>query len=109
MRRRRRVADVLGVRAEVADTFFSRLMGLMFRSAPPGPGRGLLITRCRSIHTLFMRFPIDAVFLDGDGSPVKIVRDIPPWRPFVWGGRRATQVLELRAGSHGIADGRSKI
>lgn len=86
--------EILGVRARVADSFLSRLAGLMFRKEPP-QGEGLLITRCGTIHTCFMRFRIDAVFLDGDGGVVKVVKDIPPWRLCVRGGRRARQVLEI--------------
>jgi uncharacterized membrane protein (UPF0127 family) len=96
MKERKR--EILGVEATVADTFLQRLLGLMFRRDLP-EGQGLLITRCRSIHTLFMRFHIDAVFLDADGAIVRIVRDIPTWRPFVWGGRSAVQVLETRCGA----------
>lgn len=92
---------ILGIEAEVADSFFSRLMGLMFRRDLPA-GKGLLITRCRAIHTLFMRFPIDAVFLDGDGDIVRIVQGIRPWRLLVSGGRRAVQVLETNPGA--VAD-----
>lgn len=92
-----RKVKMLGVEATVADTFTTRLLGLMFRRDMP-EGQGLLITRCRSIHTLFMRFPIDAIFLDSSGAVVRVVRDIPPWRPFVWGGRHAVQVLETRPG-----------
>lgn len=92
---------ILGIEAEVANSFFSRLMGLMFRRDLPA-GKGLLITRCRAIHTLFMRFPIDAVFLDGNGDIVRIVQGIRPWRFFVSGGRRAVQVLETNPGA--VAD-----
>ena len=58
---------------------------------------GLLIERCNSIHTCFMRFPIDATFLDRDDNVVKVVRNIRPWRLCVWGGRRAVKVLETAA------------
>jgi uncharacterized membrane protein (UPF0127 family) len=61
------------------------------------PGEGLLILRCNSIHTFFMSFPIDAVFLDRNDRVVKVVRNIPPWRFFVWGGFRAVKVLETAA------------
>lgn len=93
-----REVAILGVRAVVADTFLSRFLGLMFRRGLPA-GEGLLITRCNSIHTFFMRFPIDAVFLDASGAVVRVVRGIPPWRPFVWGGRHAVQVLETNPGA----------
>ena len=91
---------VCGVEAEVAESFAARAKGLIGRRGLES-GRGLLIKRCNCIHTFFMRFPIDATFLDRRGEVVKVVRNIRPWRPFVWGGWRATQVLETAA--EGIA------
>jgi len=85
-----------GVRAEVARTFRERTVGLIGR-AGLAPGRGLLIERCNAIHTFFMRFTIDATFLDAEGRVVKVVRNIRPWRFCVWGGWRATKVLEVAA------------
>ncbi len=61
------------------------------------PGEGLLIERCNAIHTCFMRFAIDATFLDAEGNVVKVVRNIRPWRLCVFGGRRAVKVLETKA------------
>ena len=87
---------VNGVRARVAEGFFARARGLIGRPPPP-PGEGLLIPHCNAIHTFFMSYPIDAVFLDKEGRAVKTVRNIRPWRPFVWGGFRARQVLETAA------------
>ena len=87
-----------GVEAEVAETAFERMRGLIGRARLP-PGRGLLILKCNCIHTFFMSFPIDAWFLDRDGQVVKVVRNIPPWRLFVWGGWRAKKVLETAATS----------
>ena len=84
---------VAGVEAEVAETFAARAKGLIGRNGLPR-GRGLLIPRCNAIHTCFMRFAIDATFLDREGRVVRTVRGIKPWRLFVWGGFRATQVLE---------------
>lgn len=92
MRRER----VLGVDAEVAETFAERARGLIGRDGLP-EGRGLLIPRCSCIHTCFMRFPIDATFLDRHGNVVRAVRNIRPWRLFVWGGFGAAQVLETPA------------
>ena len=85
--------EICGVTARVARTFAERAKGLIGTKSLP-EGEGLLIKRCNAIHTFFMSFPIDATFLDGDGRPVKTVRGIKPWRPFVWGGWRARQVLE---------------
>lgn len=73
---------------KVADTPLARLRGLIGRR-DPGP---LLLPRTRAIHTCFMHVTIDAVFLDADGRPVKVVR-LKPWR---WAAdRRACAVLEV--------------
>jgi len=86
--------QVLGIDAEVAETFAERAKGLIGRRSLD-PGRGLLIPRCNAIHTFFMRFPIDAIFLDRHGRVVKTVRNIRPWRLWVWGGFSAVKVLEV--------------
>ena len=85
--------DILGFRAKVARTFRERARGLIGTKAL-APGEGLLIEKCNAIHTFFMRYPIDATFLDRENRVVKVVRGIRPWRPFVWGGWRAVKVLE---------------
>ena len=87
---------VNGVDADVAESAFERMRGLIGRDGL-GRGRGMLITKCNCIHTFFMRFPIDATFLDRKGAVVKVVRNIRPWRPWVWGGWRAASVLETAA------------
>ena len=96
MNRMREHVEIRGVRAEVARTFLQRAVGLIGRRSLP-PGEGLLILRCNAIHTFFMRFPIDATFLDAHDDVVRVVRGIGPWRPFVWGGWRARKVLETAA------------
>lgn len=94
--------EVLGVRAHVARTFGARARGLIgCRSLPPRTG--LLIKRCNAIHTWFMKMTIDAFFLDSRGRVVKTVRSIPPWRTFVWGGWRASSVLEVPSGAEPVA------
>jgi hypothetical protein len=92
-------AVVLGVKAKVARSFAERARGLIARPRP-AEGEGMLITRCNAIHTFFMSYPIDATFLDRRGDVVKVVRDIRPWRFLVWGGFRATQVLETPSARH---------
>lgn len=84
-------------RLRVARGFFARLRGLMFKKDLPC-GEALLIPRCSAVHTCFMRFPLDLVFLDSGGRPVKTVRNAKPWRFCVWGGRRAESVVEAKAG-----------
>ena len=86
--------EILGVRALVARTFLQRARGLIGRRGL-AKGEGMLIMQCNCIHTCFMRFPIDAIFLDAEGRVVKQVRGIRPWRVWIWGGWRARMVLEL--------------
>ena len=74
--------EINGVRAEVARTFWQRLKGLMGRKSLP-PGEGMLILRCNAIHTCFMRFAIDATFMDAEGRIVKTVRNIRPLCSFL--------------------------
>jgi uncharacterized membrane protein (UPF0127 family) len=57
----------------------------------------MMLAPCAAVHTAFMRFAIDVVFIDRDGHAVKIVRNLPPWR--IAAARRAHAVVELAAGS----------
>lgn len=63
---------------EIAESFFSRLRGLMGRSRL-AEGRGLLLAPCNSIHMLFMRFAIDVIYLDKEYCIKKIARNVSPW------------------------------
>ena len=91
--------EILGFKAKVAHTFWERVRGLI-GTRSLAPDEGLLIERCNAIHMCFMSFPIDADFLGKDDKVVKVVRDIRPWRLFVWGGWRARKVLETAAAVH---------
>ena len=82
-------------RARVARSFFARLRGLM-GVAGLEPGTGVLFPRTSSVHTHFMRFPIDVVFLDRERRVVKIVPALRPWR--FSGAKGADAVLELPPG-----------
>ena len=82
---------VNGVDAEIAESFAERAKGLIGRRGL-APGTGMLITKCNCIHTCFMRYPIDAAFLDRGGRVVRVVRGIRPWRLWVWGGLRAARL-----------------
>ena len=76
----------------------ARLLGLAGLDRLPS-GAALLIPRCRSVHTIGMRFPIDVVFLAGEGTPVGVAERLPPGR---FAGRRAARaVLETAAGESG--------
>lgn len=87
---------LVGDRIEVADSFGSRLLGLMFRSGL-GEGEGLLLRRADAIHMCFMRFPIDAVFLDAECRVVKVAERLRPWLGIA-SAEGAAHVLELSAG-----------
>jgi uncharacterized membrane protein (UPF0127 family) len=82
-------------RCSVADSFVSRLRGFLGRRELPR-GEGLLISPSSSVHTFFMRFVIDVVFLDRGLRVVGISPHVPPWR--LAGRRGARRVLELAAG-----------
>jgi uncharacterized protein len=79
----------------VADTALSRLKGLLGRKSLAS-GEGLLLQPASSVHTFFMRFPIDVVFLDGELRVLALVANLKPWRAAARRGARA--VLELPAG-----------
>jgi len=82
-------------RCLLAETALARMRGLLGRRALPS-GEGILLRPASSVHTAFMRFPIDVVFLDGDLAVLKVVPKLRPWRSA--SRRRANAVLELRAG-----------
>jgi uncharacterized protein len=92
-------------RARVARSFVTRFLGLMGTAALPD-GEGLLFPRTRSVHTHFMRFPIDVVFLDDELRVVAIRAALRPWR--MAAAKQARSVLELAAGECerlGLAEG----
>lgn len=81
---------------EIADTPWRRMRGLLGRDGL-APGAALLIDPCRSIHTFFMRFPIDVIYLDGDWRVAKTVERLGPWR--LSACLRARRTVELPAGA----------
>jgi uncharacterized membrane protein (UPF0127 family) len=87
-------APVAGACVRVAVGHRARLLGLA-RLDREEAGAGLLIPRCRSVHTFGMRFALDIVFLDAAGRPLAVRPGVPPRR--VVFERRAAAVLELPA------------
>ncbi len=79
----------------VAETFAARLRGLLGRRSL-GDGEGLLIRRESSVHTFFMRFAIDVVFLDSELRVLRVDANVGAWRLRACRGARS--VLELGAG-----------
>jgi uncharacterized protein len=87
--------SVVVERTVIADRPLRRMRGLLGRASLP-PGEGMLLRPAPSIHTAFMRFPIDVVFMDGTFGVLKIVARLAPWRTAF--APRARAVLELAAG-----------
>jgi len=71
--------EVISHKAAIAGSFFSRLVGLMFRKSIDTES-ALAFYRTISIHTFFMRFPIDVLFLDKESRILKIYKALKPWR-----------------------------
>jgi uncharacterized protein len=87
--------EVVCDRCLIAESPWLRTKGLLGRADLP-EGEGILLRPASSIHMAFMRFPIDAVFLDRADRVLKVVSDLRPWR--MAGCRGARAVLELPAG-----------
>ena len=80
-----------------AATFFRRLRGLMFTSHL-SDGHALIITPCTGIHTFFMRYPIDVLFLDKN---LTVIRSYPSMKPYRLSSpaKKARHAVELPAGT----------
>lgn len=92
--------------AEIADSFFSRFRGLMFRKSVDGD-YALHITPCNQVHMFNMRFALDVVYLSESGEVVEIHENVKP-NKVCKAVRNAKSVLEMRAASAsamGIAKG----
>ena len=88
---------LLASEAVAAVTFFARFKGLMGTPELPS-GHGLFLKPCSSVHTFFMRIPIDVIFLSADLRVVDMALELAPWRV----SRvyfEAQSVLELPSGS----------
>lgn len=84
-------------RGRVANNFWTRMRGLM-GVRQLAPGEGLLIAPCNSIHTHFMRVPIDILYVNGKDQIVAIDAQMPTWR-FGRLRRAARYVIELPSGT----------
>ena len=85
----------LATQVELADTYWTRLRGLLGRSPDDfRNGAGLWIVPCHGVHTLGMGFAIDVLYLDRHLTVIHIQPDLQPWR-IAPVRRKATSVLEL--------------
>ena len=100
-----RLGAVVCERCSVAESPLTRMKGLLGRNELPA-GEGIWLRPCGSVHTAFMRFAIDVVFLDRELHVLRVAADVKPWRAVAQRGARA--VLELRSGEakrRGVAEG----
>jgi uncharacterized protein len=86
----------VAARVRTALSLMDRTIGLLGTDRLPD-GEGLWLKPCRSVHTFFMRYPIDVLFIDQEGTVLRC-GTLPPWRLSAW-IRRAEGVLELPAGT----------
>lgn len=86
-----------GVTVEIASSVLARMRGLIGRDALDTRSAMALPMMTMSVHTCFMKFPIDVVFINFKGQIVKIVPEVKPWR-FLMPVLSSWTVLELRAG-----------
>jgi uncharacterized membrane protein (UPF0127 family) len=89
--------DVLCQKMIIVSDIIARMKGLMFSTELPDCD-GFLINPCNSIHTFFMRYSLDLVFLDKKLKVIKVIYDLKPWR-MSWIYFRSHQVLEMKAGT----------
>ena len=89
--------EIVAKKVKLANTVFTRLIGLMGKKYL-APDEALVIEPCAQVHTMFMRFSIDLLFLDQDNYILKTVEGLPPYRvsPKVAGARK---VVELASGT----------
>jgi uncharacterized protein len=87
---------VLARSADVADSSAKRRTGLL-KHERLEPGEGLWIVPCESVHTFFMKFPIDLVYMDKRRKVKKVRHAVGPWR--LSACLTAHSVLELPAGT----------
>ena len=79
----------------MATSWGLRFRGLMGRKELPA-GEGILLRPCASVHTMFMRFPIDVVFCDRELEVLSVASEVPKWR--MRSQRGAKVAIELQAG-----------
>jgi|GEM_PF-230799 len=88
---------LLGTRVVPATTFWSRLRGYIGRP-PPKQGDGILLVPCDAIHSWWMSFELDVLFLDDRGRVLELVRSLRPWKR-TWKVAGSRYVLEVPAGT----------
>jgi uncharacterized membrane protein (UPF0127 family) len=86
---------IIAGRCFVAKSFLARFLGLMGRKMIPAD-EAVFFPKCNSIHTFFMRFPIDVILLNREGQVVEIIAAMRAWR-MILPRRQVRHVIEMRA------------
>ena len=100
-----RTQQVIANQVELALSRKTRRAGLLGR-ARIDAAAAMILAPCFTIHTAFMRFPIDVLFVDRSGRALRVVHRLRPWRAVM--SARAFAAIELAAGAaraHGIEVG----
>tara|TARA_B100000315_G_C14593773_1_gene597488 strand:- start:8963 stop:9319 length:357 start_codon:yes stop_codon:yes gene_type:complete len=91
--------------ARLADTFFLRLLGLMFRKSIR-QDQALVFYNAPSIHMFFMRFPLDILFLDKESKIIRICHSLKPWKMvFTPGARTTIEMASKKAAENSLKAG----
>ncbi len=91
------LGEIICEKMLVANKIFDRMKGLMFSTELPDCD-GFLIAPCNSIHTFFMLYDLDVLFLDNNFKVIKAIYNLSPWK-MTWIYLKANQVLEMKAGT----------
>jgi uncharacterized membrane protein (UPF0127 family) len=98
-----KTGEVIYERLVVADTFWKRAIGLLWRTEL-SDDEAILIRSCRSIHTCFMRMSIGAAFCDSKGRVLRVFQTVPPWRIRL-GPKGSRMVVEFASSSRKLRKG----
>lgn len=88
---------IIASKLEMKQSFFGRLVGLLSRSSL-GPDEGIILKPCTQIHTMFMRFAIDVIFISKDFEVLHVIENMGAWRfsPLLL---KSLYTVEIAAGS----------
>lgn len=97
---------VLASQCSIAESYFSRFLGLMGRKSIPAE-EAICFPRCNSIHTFFMRFPIDVILVGADGKVLELIESLKPWRMLLprKGVKHVIEMQALRVREAGVQEG----
>ncbi len=82
----------------IATGLLSRAIGLLGRKSV-NPGSGIMFPKCRSIHTHFMMFPIDIIFIDDQNRITELSEYLKPWKILIAKNKESRHIIEIAAGS----------